>query len=78
MGFRGIILEAVGVCWKKGDLLISLYMRIGDAYLTLRVRRLNYTVKWKSKATLKASMFRDHQNLNEMAYFETPKIDVAT
>ncbi|MEM3551526.1 MAG: hypothetical protein QXN87_02360 [Candidatus Bathyarchaeia archaeon] len=39
-------MEAFGVCWKKGSLLISLYKRIGDPYPTLKVRRLNRKVKW--------------------------------
>jgi len=30
---------AVGVCWKRGGWIFSVYMRMGDAYPTLKVRR---------------------------------------
>jgi len=30
---------AVGVCWKMGEWIFSVYMRRGDAYPTLKVRR---------------------------------------
>ena len=31
---------AVGVCWKSGGWMFSIYMRRGDAYPTLKVRRV--------------------------------------
>ena len=31
---------AVGVCWKRGGWMFSIYMRMGDAYPTLKVRRV--------------------------------------
>ena len=31
---------AVGVCWKMGEWIFSVYMRRGDAYPTLKVRRV--------------------------------------
>jgi hypothetical protein len=31
---------AVGVCWKSGGWMFSIYMRMGDTYPTLKVRRV--------------------------------------
>lgn len=31
---------AVGVCWKRGGWIFSVYRRAGEAYPTLKVRRV--------------------------------------
>jgi hypothetical protein len=33
-------MEAAGVCWKRNGWILSLYKRLGDPYITLKVRRL--------------------------------------
>jgi hypothetical protein len=36
---------AVGVCWKRGGWMFSIYMRRGDAYPTMKVRRVKCGVR---------------------------------
>ena len=33
-------MEAAGVCWKRNGWILSLYKRLEDPYITLKVRRL--------------------------------------
>lgn len=39
------ILFALGKCWKKGRWMVSIYQRIGDPYVTMKVKKLSLTVK---------------------------------
>jgi len=45
---------AVGVCWKRGGLIFSVYMCMGDAYPTLKVRKCGESIVLRATTSLKA------------------------
>jgi len=45
---------AVGVCWKRGEWIFSIYMRMGDAYPTLKVRKCVENDVLRARTSLKA------------------------
>jgi len=38
-------LFAIGKCWIKGRWMVSMYQRMGDPYVTMKVKKLDISAK---------------------------------
>jgi len=47
---------AVGVCWKRGEWIFSIYKREGEVHPTLKVRRVESVMSENLKSCLKIQL----------------------